>query len=203
MLTDYPNKKVTNMTTEGHTPASILKSHYEYCCNRYEGALKSICLLAIDIYHTETHPRHREIVFKLPEHEPDADKAIHANVKKVHGYFKANRTANLPFSFAHFIGRAIDQLYQRGCIAEIQSVMAGPKVYAGKIEEIQDQAKSLNKESFEALQSLLSLMNKGSDEISQADLDAAIKENKDAHRVLESVLATLIDKSAAKLRRVS
>lgn len=191
------------MNTEGHTPASILKGHYEYCCNRYEGALKSICLLAIDLYHTETSPRNREIAFKFPENEPDADKAIHANVKKVHGYFKENRTANLPFSFAHFIGRAIDQLYQRGCIAEIQSVMAGPKVYAGEIEEIRELAQQLNKESAEALQSMLAILSKNPEDVTQHERDSVIKENKDAMRVLESVLATFMDQSVKKLKSVS
>lgn len=191
------------MTTEGHTPASILKGHYEYCCNRYEGALKSICLLAIDLYHTETHPRNREIVFKFPENEPDAEKAIHANVKKVHGYFKENRTANLPFSFAHFIGRAIDQLYQRGCISEIQSVMAGPKVYAGKVEETQDQAKQLSKESSEAIQALFSVLSKDMSNLSQSERDAVIKELKDVARVTENMLTTWMDQSVKRLEAVS
>jgi hypothetical protein len=166
----------------GHTPASYLAKEYFHCLQTYEDARQQIAMTAIDLYHAEVSAQFREVKFKDLANEPDKYEANRANIKKVDGYFQQARTANLPFSFAHFIARAIDKLYARDCLTQIASLMAGPKNFApGSTAAITDASQGFAKETSEAITGLIGLTAR-LDSLTEADILAQIKETDDALR---------------------
>lgn len=170
------------MVHDGHTPQSYLQAEYEYQLRRSPHARKQIALLAIDLYHTEVRPEYRELTFEHVEHAPDAEKAITANVRKVHDLFAGARTVRIPFSFGHFIARAIDKLYGRDCVEQIVAIMTGPKTFApGSNEAIASASKCFTKESGEAITGLVSLFA-NPDKLSEPEIVAQIKEIDDVLR---------------------
>lgn len=180
------------MVHTGHTPASFLGMEYTYCLQRETSARKKIALLAIELYHAEVSPEHREIQFQHLEHAADPEKAIIANVRKVHDLFSDSRTVRLPFSFSHFIARAIDQLYARGCVEQIQQIIAGPKTYAtGSTAALLASTQSFNKESAEVVAEFLQLASKGFENLTKSDRERLTKEAMDSIRAAEGIISTL------------
>src|SRR5690606_37412558 len=113
------------------------------------------------------------------------DKAIIANVRKVSDLFSADRTVRVPFSFGHFIARAIDQLHAKDCVAQIAQLMAGPEEHApGSTAAIAESSQSFAKESHEAIAGLLTIAGK-LEQLSEAELLAQIKETDDAERAAQ------------------
>lgn len=181
-----------NMLPLGHTPASYLSKEYFNCLQTYEDARQQICMLAIELYHAEVSPQLREVKFKVLEDETDAYEANRANVKKVDGYFQTSRSANLPFSFAHFIGRAIDKLYGRDVVEQICKIMIGPKAHApGANEALPEHTQKFSKESGEVIQKYLALTSKGLDNLTREDKLAMIKELDDVQAITGKFMADL------------
>ena len=179
------------MTNTGHTPTSFLTAEFNYCLNLTSKARKLIALLAIDLYHQEVLPEHRELQFQHLEHASDPDKAIATNVHKVCDLFYGNRTVRVPFSFGHFIARAIDQLYHRDCVSQIAQIMAGPRAHApGSVAAIKESSKSFAKESHEAITGLLDLTS-NLEQLTDSDIIAQIKETDDALRAGKVLRAEL------------
>lgn len=180
------------MVHTGHTPASYLNMEYTYCLQKEASARKKIALLAIELFHAEVSPEHREITFHHLEHEADPEKAIIANVRKVHDLFSDSRTVRLPFSFAHYIARAIDKLYARGCVEQIQLIIGGPKAYApGSSAALLDATQHFTKESGEVVQGVLQMSVKGLGNLTQADRDSLVKEAQESIRAAEDMISTL------------
>lgn len=180
------------MVHEGHTPTSYLAAEYNYCLQRHTGARKQIALTAIELYHKEVKPEYRELEFEPLEHAADVDEAIRANVRKVHDLFASTRTVRVPFSFGHFIARAIDQLYGRDCLSQITQLMAGPRTHApGSAAAITESSKAFAKESHEAINGLLDL-TANLEQLSDAEILAQIKEMDDAVRAGKLLRAELV-----------
>jgi hypothetical protein len=179
------------MIHAGHTPTSYLAAEYTYCLQRSTGARKQIALLAIDLYHAEVKPEYRELQFDHVEHAADPEAAIIANVRKVHDLFASSRTVRVPFSFGHFIARAIDQLYGKDCVEQIAQLMAGPKAHApGSKAAIAESSAAFARESHEAIGGLIHIAS-NFDNLSESEVRAQIKETNDALRAAERLVESL------------
>lgn len=190
-----------NMLPLGHTPASFLSKAYFNCLQTFEDARQQIGMLAIELYHAEVSPQLREVKFKILEDEADAYEANRANVKKVDGYFQTSRSANLPFSFAHFIARAIDKLYGLDVVEQICQIMTGPKAFApGANEALPVHTQNFSKETGEVIQKFLALTSKGLDKLTHEDKLSMIKELGDVQGVTEKYIADLMLSTGAVLQ---
>ena len=178
----------------GHSYSRIVHDFYVRNWKDDRGSSKTaIVKRAVTSYLKGTEVRHNvDPVFRAPDDSNTVDDLAKTWTRQVDKFFSPSETVKLPYSFGDYLVMALDEMYRKACLVEIdrkrQSIMEATKPADGDMLE---SVQGAIKETSEAIAQMVRISSNGLEDDSEQDLLRTRQETLEAIRSLEKSLSHL------------